>query len=188
VAPRRRRARTVERELVRMVSSARRASSDRAPGGGYRLASDAAVARMSARFGSPLLLPGELPPGFVFSHWAYRAHDPNIDDRASLYLTYGRGGYVLEWGVYSGIDKFGLDCPTKANKRFPRPKPFVVMGGVSTYLIVGIHGGSVWRCIPPHAVGNAMPVEVAVWYSIQLDSPRMRRALAELVAYARLVR
>ncbi len=143
---------------------------------------------MSARFGSALFLPRKLPPGFVFSHWAYRAHDPNLDDRASLFLTYGRGGYVLDWGVYSGIDKFGLECPTKANKRFPQNKPFVVIDGVLTYLIVGIHGGSVWRCIPPHAVGNAKPVEVAVWYSIQLDSPRMRRALADLVASAHLIR
>ena len=143
---------------------------------------------MSARFGSPLFLPHKLPPGFVFSHWAYRAHDPNIDDRASLFLTYGRSGYILEWGVYSGIDKLGLDCPTKANKRFPRNKPFVVVDGVPIYLIVGIHGGSVWRCILPQAVGNANPVEVAVWYSIQLDSPRMRRTLAELVASPRLVR
>jgi hypothetical protein len=175
-------------ELVRMVSSTRRASSDRAPGGGYRLASDADVARMSARFGSPLFLPRKLPSGFVFSRWAYTAHDSNLDDRASLFLTYGAGGYELQWSVYSGIDKFGLDCPTKANKRFPRNKPFVVIRGVLTYLIVGIHGGSIWRCIPPDPVGNAKPIQVAVWYSIQLDSPQMRRALADLVASARLIR
>jgi hypothetical protein len=175
-------------QLVRMVSSVHRATSDRAPGGGYQPASDAEVAGMSARFGSPLFLPRELPPGFVFSDWAYRGQDPNLDDRASLYLTYGRGGYVVEWGVYRGIDKLGLDCPTKTNKRFPRNKPFAVIHGISTYLIVGIHGGSVWRCIPPNAVGNAEPVEVAVWYAIQLDSPRIRRTLAELVASARLVR
>lgn len=175
-------------ELVRMVSSARRASSDRAPRGGYRLASEAEVARMSARFGTPLLLPRELPPGFVFSQWATRAPDPGVDDRRSLFLTYGRGGYVLEWGIYSGVDKLGLDCPTNANKRFPRKKPFVVTNGVSTYLIVGIHGGSVWRCIPPHAVGNAKPLEIELWYSIGLDTPRTRHELAELVASARLVR
>jgi hypothetical protein len=176
------------RGLLRMVASARKASSDRAPDGRYLPASRAEVARMSARFGPRLFLPRELPPGFVFSAWAYRAHDPNLDDRASMILTYGSAGSVLQWGVYSGIDKLGLECPAKGNRRFPRGKPFLVIGGVSIYLIVGIHGGSVWRCIPSDAAGSAKPVEVEVWYSIGLDGPRMRRALAELVASARLVR
>jgi hypothetical protein len=175
-------------EMVRMVMSARRPPADRAPGGSYSLASGADLQHMSTRFGAPLIVPRRLPPGFVFTGWAYRARDPNIDGRASLFQTFGRSGNVLGWSVYSGTDKLGLDCPAKGNTKFPRDKPFLVSQGTAIYLRVGIHGGSAWRCIPVGTLGNARPLEVELWYSIQLDSPRMRNVVAALVAEPRIIR
>ena len=52
----------------------------------------------------------------------------------------------------------------------------------------GIHGGAVWRCISPHAVGNSKPLEVELWFDIRVDSAAMERQVAQIVADAKLVR
>jgi hypothetical protein len=172
-------------QLEQIVAGADALPAARAPRGTYELPPANDVRNLSARFGSPFYLPTELPDGFVFSQWKVRSHDPNIDNRKSLYVTFGRDGAALDWDVFAGTDTSGLDCPVK--KTSLSPKPFTVIDGVRIFLIVGIHGGSAWRCIPAHTVGNARPLEISVWYSIAVDSPAMEREVSELVADARLV-
>jgi hypothetical protein len=172
-------------QLERFVAGAHALPAARVRGRTYELTPADDVRHLSARFDSPLYLPTELPNGFLFSQWKFRSHDPNAEARDSLYVTFGRDGAVLDWSVHAGIDKLGLDCPI--NEPPLAPKPVRVIHGVRVFLRVGIHGGSAWRCIPAHAVGNSLPLEVSVWYSIGIDNPAMEEQVREMVADARLV-
>jgi hypothetical protein len=175
-----------QRELERMVASAKPVPSGRAPGSRYELTPAREVRRIVRTYRAPLLLPTRLPSGFVFSRWDFDPHDYDRDGRRSLWVTFGRDGRKFVWGVYTGADTFGLDCPVKPVP-WQHRRPTLV-NGHRIYLIVGIHGASVWECLPAHTVGNSRPIEVELWYAIQLDSPRMRQFAMRTVATARLVR
>ena len=170
---------------VRAVASAQTPSAGRVFRSGFQLAPPDVVHRLSRGYGSPFYVPTKLPDGFIFSQWSIRRQDPNQEGRNSLYIDFGNDGAALEWGTYAGRDTFGLACPTRKTRY--SPGVFMTIGGVRVFLLVGIQGGSVWRCVPAHSVGNARPLEVELWYSIGLDSRRMERELAEIIATARLV-
>ena len=129
----------------------------------------------------PLLLPTRLPAGFVFGRWDFHPQYYDTGGRDSAFISFGRDGRKLLWGVYTGIDKYGTDC----SPSYSRP---TVIDGHRIYFADGIHGASAWECLPIHSVGNARPIEVELWYAIQLDSPGMRRFAMRTVATARLVR
>jgi hypothetical protein len=173
-------------DLEQMVATANAVPAGRAPGRRYELLPAEDVQPVVNSFGSPLYLPRSLPTGFIFSEWAFHPHDSNTDGRDSLFVTYGRDGAIVDWSVLAGKDRYAFECPSKETAS--SPKPFVVIHGVRVFLIVGIHGGSAWRCVRANTVGNAKPLEVSLWYSIQLDSPAIRRQFVQLVAKARLVR
>jgi hypothetical protein len=42
--------------------------------------------------------------------------------------------------------------------------------------------------VPAHAVANASPLEVELWYDIRFDSAAMRRQIMRIVSTAVLVR
>jgi hypothetical protein len=174
------------RELERMVASARPVRPGRLPGARYELTPVREVRRILSAYRAPLLLPTRLPPGFLFSRWAFDPHLYEESGRRSVVITFGREGRRIVWGVYTGVDTFGLDCPAGPS-RWGHRRPTLV-NGHRIYLVAGIHGASAWDCLPTHSVGNSRPIEVELWYAIQLDSPRMRRFAMRTVATARLVR
>lgn len=173
-------------ELARIVSSARPLPPGRAADGRFELIPAAEAKRLSKAFGSPLFFPKTLPSGFIFSQAGIKHRDPDMHGRDSLFVDFGRDGPVLEWGVYAGRDKYAIECPAK-RAAFAKT-PFLVIHGIDIFLIVGNHGGSAWRCIPAHAIGNAKPLQVELWYDARVDSPAMRRQASEIVANARLVK
>jgi hypothetical protein len=174
-------------ELERMVASAHTLPPGRARGSGYELMPPRQVGRIATAYAGPLYLPTWLPPGFIFSHWNVVPHDRDTDGRRSLFVTFGRDGPVLQWGVYAGADTLGLDCPGK-HSYFRQPNhPTAIIAGRRIFLRVGIHGGSTWTCVRANAVGNAKPLEIQLWYDIRLDSPAFRRKVMRMVATARLV-
>jgi hypothetical protein len=173
-------------ELARIVSSARPLPPGSAANGRFELVPVAEARRLPKEFGSPLFLPKSLPAGFIFSQAEIRRRDPDTEGRDSLFVDFGRDGRLLEWGVYAGREEFALECPAK--KAAFAKKPFVVIHGIDVFLNLGAVGGSAWRCIPAHTVGNPKPLEVELWYDGGLDSPAMRRQVSEIVANARLVK
>jgi hypothetical protein len=172
--------RPTRRELERVVASGRPVSPGRARGLRYELTPAREVKRIVRAYRAPLFLPTRLPSGFIFSQWGFVPHLYDAGGRRSLFVTFGRDGRKLEWGVYTGVDSYASDCPA----RHLQP---TLVNGHRVYLAGGIHGASAWECLPAHSVGNARPIEVELWYSIQLDSPRMRRFAVRTVATARLV-
>jgi hypothetical protein len=87
--------------------------------------------------------------------------------------------------VSSGADRLGLNCPTKGK---PSAQSQTVINRRAIYAIEGIHGVSVWTCIPPNVVGNARPLEVSMWYDIRLHNPTMLRLAMRMIGTAKLVR
>ncbi len=109
-----------------------------------------------------------------------------MGNRRAVYVTFGRDGLVLQWGVYSGVDKFGFSCPAKKSPLGPRNP--ILINGRRIFFLAGIHGASAWTCVPAGAVGNVKPLEVELWYDIRLHSAAMRRKAMQIVGTARLVR
>ena len=173
------------RQLERMVASAGPVAPGRAPGSRYELPSPGEVARISRAFRSPAPLPAVLPPGFLYSDWSLAPRGNIGDHRRDLTVGFGRDSLFaqLVWDVQSGVDSQGLDCPRKASERWPRR---VIVHGRPIYVNVGIHGAQVWTCLPPHAAGNARPLELSLWYDIRLNTPAMRRLAIRMVATARV--
>ena len=169
------------RQLERMVASARPVPPGRLPGARYELPPARVLERIVRVYRAPLFLPTRLPPGFVFSRWRFDPRDYNTGGRRSLLITFGCDGRRLQWGVYTGVDRYPSACQAGGW----RP---TLVEGRRIYFAAGIHGASAWECLPRHAVGNARPIEVELWYAIQLDSPRMRRFAMRMVRRARLVR
>jgi hypothetical protein len=170
-------------ELERMVASARPSPPGRTLRSRYELPPRGEVERMAAAFRRPLLLPTRLPGGFIFSDWNVDARaEPGFDDRRRLSFVFGRDSLFakIDWTVSSGVDTSGLDCPLK-NK----PPRVTVIDGRPIYANEGIHGVSVWTCLPPHRGGNASPLEVALWYDIRLHSPEMLRLAMRMVGTAK---
>ena len=171
--------------LVRMVATAHVLPAGRSRGARFKLVPPADVRRLRRVFSSPFYLPARLPAGFVYSESKMVRRDYDVGDRDALFAVFGRDGLVLDWGVYAGRDTFGLDCPSKKTRL--APEKYQVIDGVQTFLRVGIHGGTAWRCVRAHSVGNARPLEVELWYDIRLDTPAFRRQISEIVAQAQLV-
>jgi hypothetical protein len=171
------------RDLEGMVGSARSLPPGRARGARYELPPRAATRQMAAVFGSPFFLPTRLPRGFISTRWQLAPHDFGETPRRTLFVTFARDGLLLEWFVRAGVDPDGFGCPKPETVR----RTFVVKGR-RVYFADGIHGASARACVPRHAVGNAKPLEIELWYDIRLDSPRMRRLAARMVGTARLVR
>ena len=138
---------------------------------------------MAQAFRHPLLIPNELPHGFIYSDWivANRAQ-PGYDNRRQLSIEFGRDSLFarIDWSIYAGADRF--DCPAKMSERWPRRS---VINGRPVYANEGIHGVSVWTCLPPHAVGNVQPLEASVWYDIRLHTPAMLALAMRMVATAK---
>jgi hypothetical protein len=91
-------------ELERMVASARPSPPGRTDGSRYELPSRREVERMAAAFRRRLLLPTELPSGFIFSDWNVAARAvPGFDDRRQLSVVFGRDSLFakMDW-AWSG--------------------------------------------------------------------------------------
>ena len=173
-------------ELERMVAGAQPSPPGRTRRSRYELPARGEVERMAAAFRRPLLLPTRLPGGFIFSDWSVAARgEPGFDDRRQLSLVFGRDSLFarIGWTVSSGVERLGLDCPRKNRRR-----PLSVIHGRPVYGNEGIHGVSVWTCLPPNRVGNASPLEVSLWYDIRLHSRAMLRLAMRMVGNAKLVR
>jgi hypothetical protein len=169
-------------ELERMVASARPSPPGRTRRSSYELPRRGEVERMAAAFRRPLLLPTRLPGGFIFSDWSVAPRaEPGYDERRQLSLVFGHDSLFAKigWTVSSGVDTTGLDCPLKH-----KPPRVTVIDGLPIYANEGIHGVSVWTCIPPHRVGNASPLEVSLWYDIRLHSRAMLRLAMRMVGTA----
>ncbi len=170
-------------QLEHMVASARPLPPGRAQGSSYELVPVRDVRRVAKVFAMPLFLPRRLPGGFVFSDWNVVRRDSDTGGRRSLFVTFGREGPTIGWGVYAGTDVYGFDCP----QRFADPSR--VLHGRRIFYTVGAgHGASVWMCLAPRTVGNQEPLEVEAWYSASLFNPSFRRRMMELLATARLIR
>jgi hypothetical protein len=170
-----------------MVASAHPLPPGRARGSRYELVPAGEVKRIVRAYGAPLFLPRRLPAGFIFSRWQVLPNGyGHPSSRRLLLVTFGRDGPSLAWSVYAGVDKFGLDCP-EGHSRFTPPRPTLI-DGRRIFFLLGIHGASVWTCIPRQAVGNTKPIEVELWYDIRVDSPAMRRLARRMVGTSRLIR
>lgn len=172
------------RDLERMVASARPQPPGRARGSRHELPARATALSMGRAFGPPFFLPRSLPRGFVFTRWTVRPAGFDLEPRRTLRATFGRDGVLLEWTILAGVDKYGDDCPRHG-------KPLAAMHTFASHgqrisFGAGIHGATAWRCLPRHAVGNKRPLEVELWYDINLDSNKMRRRAVRMVATARL--
>lgn len=171
-------------ELEEMVASAHPSPPGRTSGSEYELPSQEEVERMSASFGRPLLLPTELPGGFIYSQWYAGDRFDTGERRSQLSISFGRDGLFTQvsWDLFSGVDPLALFCPGRGDWQ-----PRRVINGRTIYANEAIHGVSVWTCIPPHVVGNEEPLEVNLWYDIRLQSPAMLRLAMRMVGFARLV-
>jgi hypothetical protein len=169
-------------ELERMVASARPSPPGRTRGSRYELPSGREEERMAVAFRRPLFLPTRLPGGFIYSDWDVAARsEPGFVDRRRVSVVFGRDSLFakIDWMVSSGVDTTGLDCPLKH-----KPPRVTVIDGRPIYANEGIHGVSVWTCIPPHSVGNARPLEVSLWYDIRLHSRAMLRLAMRMIGTA----
>jgi len=178
-------------DLERMVASAQPSPPGRAPDSHYELPPQREVKRMAASFRRPLFVPTRLPGGFIFSQWRVSPHRDSLDRRRVLDVTFGRDALstLLVWTVYSGIDKEGFDCPRKPLRLAPTSAQHqILIHRRSIYAIEGIHGVSVWTCVRANTVGNAKPLEIAVWYNIRLHSPAMLSLAMRMIGYGKLVR
>jgi hypothetical protein len=178
-------------DLERMVASAQPSPPGRAPDSRYELPPQREVKRMAPFFRGPLFLPTRLPGGFIFSEWRVSPHRDSLDRRRVLDVTFGRDALstLLVWTIYAGIDKEGFDCPRKPLRLAPTSAQHqVLIRGRSIYAIEGIHGVSVWTCVRANTVGNAEPLEIALWYNIRLQSPAMLSLAMRMIGYGKLVR
>lgn len=171
-------------ELERMVVSAHPSPPGRASGSEYELPSQSDVERMATSFRRPLLLPTELPGGFIYSQWYVGDPFDTGERRRQLSISFGRDGLFshVSWHLLSGVDTLALDCPAQNDL-----EPLAVIKGRPIYANEGIHGVSVWTCIPADVVGNEEPLEVHLWYDIRLHSSSMLRLATRMVGAARLV-
>jgi hypothetical protein len=169
-----------------MVASAQRVGPGRASGAQYELVPALEVRRIAAAYREPFFLPKRLPSGFIFSQWQFEPHDYDTGGRRSVFVTFGRDGLVLVWGVHTGVDRFGNDCPDKLS-RIARDHVRLI-NGRRVFFRAGVQGASAWTCVPAHAAGNMSPVEINLWYDIRLESSAVRRLATRMVATARLVR
>ena len=170
-------------DLERMVASAHAAPRGSALGARFELPSRSEVARMARAFRRPLLMPAELPRGFIYSDWTFAARaQPGYDDRRQLSVAFGRDSLFarITWTVYAGADRF--DCPNRTSQRWPRRG---VIDGRPIYVNEAIHGVSVWTCLPPRAAGNVQPLEAMLWYDIRLHRPAMLRLAMRMVGKAK---
>jgi len=170
-------------DLERMVASAHAAPRGSALGARFELPSRSEVARMARAFRRPLLMPAELPRGFIYSDWIFAARaQPGYDDRRQLSVAFGRDSLFarITWTVYAGADRF--DCPNRTSQRWPRRG---VIDGRPIYVNEAIHGVSVWTCLPPRAAGNVQPLEAMLWYDIRLHRPAMLRLAMRMVGKAK---
>jgi hypothetical protein len=172
-------------DLEAMVASARPLPPGRARGSRYELVPQAEVRRLGREFGTQLYLPRSLPRGFIFTGWSLVRHAPG-DGRRWVFVTFGRDGVLLHWSVYSGVEKFAIECPHGHPSRWDLKRSMLIQGRRILFAD-GIHGASAWECIPPHAIGNPEPLEVALWYDIRLDYPAMRRTARQVVAGSQLI-
>jgi uncharacterized protein YecT (DUF1311 family) len=171
-------------ELERMVASAHPAPPGRASGSDYELPTQGEIELMAASFRRPILLPRELPDGFIYSQWYEGDPFDTGERRPQLSITFARDGLFthLEWHLASGIDPLGLYCSTASEWQ-----PLTVINGRPIYANEAIHGVSVWTCLAPHVVGNEEPLQVDLWYDIRLHSPTMLRLATRMVGTAMLV-
>jgi hypothetical protein len=174
------------RDLERMVASARPQAPGRARGSRYELPGRAATRHMGRAFKSPFFLPRIVPRGFVFTRSTVHRAGFDLEPRRTLRATFGRDGVLLEWTIFAGVDKYGFDCPRHGKP--PDAQHRFTAHGQRVFLSAGIHGATAWRCLPRHAVGNTRPLEVELWYDINLDGKKMRRRAVQMVATARLFR
>ncbi len=174
-------------ELERMVASTARSSRPgRTSLSRYELPPRRDVSAMAAGFGRQLLLPTVLPGGFIYSDWKVSAHaEPGVDPRRQINVSFSRDSLFQQilWSVSYGVDRLGLDCQRK-NKLRPR----AVISGRPIYANEGIHGVSVWTCLPRGVVGNVEPLEVSMWYDIRLHNPKMLRLATRMIGTATLER
>jgi hypothetical protein len=173
-------------DLEHMVASAHAQPPGRARGSRYELPARAVTRRIAAAYGSPAFLPKRLPRGFIFTRWKVRARDTDEGNRRSMLVKFGRDGLLLYWRVLGGVDTYGFECPR--NGSVPDAQRTFVSHGRRIFFAAGIHGASAWSCIRRHAVGNARPLQVDLWYDIRLDGRAMRRLAVRMVGTARLVR
>jgi len=171
-------------ELKRMLASAQPSPAGRAAGSDYELPQQDEVDLMAASFRRPFLLPRELPEGFIYSQWYAGTEPGSMDHRPQLGITFGRDGLFthLHWHLASGVDPLELYCPVESDWQ-----PLTVINGRPIYANEGIHGVSVWTCVPPHAVGNDELLEVNLWYDIRLHNPSMLRLASRMIGDARVV-
>jgi hypothetical protein len=174
------------RELERMVADARPLPAGRAASSRFDLPSAPETRRMATAFGLRSFLPRRLPLGFVFTAWAVTKGN-RYDRRRALSLTFGRDGLTLGWTVSSGADTADSDCTTSHAPQNRRIAAMRVIRHRHVFFAAGIQGANVWRCIPARAVGSVQPLEVDLWYDIDLDSHTMRQQAMRLVAAAKLV-
>jgi hypothetical protein len=174
-------------DLRRMVVSAHPSPAGLATRSRYELPSRNDVQRMARSLGSPLLVPTVLPNGFIFSQWRVsngrERGDP--DKRRTVAISFGRNSLYgrVYWRAAAGTDSLGIRCP-----RGSKDEAAALIKGRRIYANKGIHGVSVWTCIPEGAIGNDRPLEIDMWYEIRLHSRHMLRLAMRMVGTARIIR